>query len=93
MSAPQAVETFEIIVGYQPHQEIFTVPRDLLMRRSDLFKTVLSPRWSWFTRHSSLKPVDLSEEYPDTFATSTAPFKTPSSQNPGWKAVSSATTP
>jgi hypothetical protein len=67
MSAPQAVETFEVIVGYQPHQEIFTVPRDLLMRRSDLFKTVLSPRWSWFTRHSSLKPVDLSE-YPDTFA-------------------------
>jgi hypothetical protein len=67
MSAPNTVETFDVVVGYPPEQQIFTVPRNLLVRRSDFFKAVRSPRWMWETSHSSLKPVDLREEYPDTF--------------------------
>ena len=67
MFASNTVETFDVVVGYPPEQKIFTVPHDLLVRRSEFFKTVRSNRWLWETRQPFLKPVDLSEEYPDTF--------------------------
>jgi hypothetical protein len=67
MPASQPIETFDVVVGSPPDWEIFTVPRDLLVCRSDFFDTIRSPRWMRVTHHSSTMPVDLSEEYPDTF--------------------------
>jgi hypothetical protein len=66
MSSTYSVDTFDVVVGYPPDQETFKVPRKLLVCRSDFFATVRSPRWlnlcqSWG------KPVDLTEEFPDTF--------------------------
>jgi hypothetical protein len=66
MSSTFSVDTFYVVVGDPPDQEIFTVPRKLLVRRSDFFATIRSHRWlnlcqSWD------KPVDLIEEFPDTF--------------------------
>jgi hypothetical protein len=66
MSSTYSVGTFDVVVGYPPGQKTFKVPRKLLVCRSDFFATVRSPRWlnlcqSWG------KPVDLTEEFPDTF--------------------------
>jgi hypothetical protein len=67
MSASHHVETFDVVIGSPPDQKVSTVPHDLLVRRSDFFNTVRSPRWMHVTLHSYVWPVDLSDEYPDTF--------------------------
>jgi hypothetical protein len=66
MSSTYSVDTFYVVVGYPPDQKIFTVPRKLLVRRSDFFATIRSPRWLNLCQ-SWAKPVDLIEEFPDTF--------------------------
>jgi len=60
-------ENFDVLVGSDPDQQMFTVPHALLVSRSKFFNMVRSGRWTTLTQ-SSLKPVDLSEEDPDIFA-------------------------
>jgi hypothetical protein len=66
MYTTQPIDTFDVVVGSPSDQKAFTVSRDLLVRRSEFFDTIRLARWINLTK-SSLKPIDLSEEDPDTF--------------------------
>lgn len=66
MATSYPFANFDVLVGSDPDQKMFTVQRDLLVSRSKFFDTVRSNRWTTRTQ-SSLKPVDLSEEDPDMF--------------------------
>lgn len=53
-----------MLVGKGPHQKRFTVYQDLLVQRSDFFKTARSSRWT-----EPDKPTTLGDHDPEVFST------------------------
>jgi hypothetical protein len=54
-------ETFDVLVGRDPNQQLFTVHHDVITRRSKFFRQARNPRWKKST------PIELQHADPQIF--------------------------